>query len=109
MQFYIENEFLKVTVDSRGCELVSVIGKNDNTEYLWIGDEAYWSGHAPVMFPICGRLNGGVYTYEGKNYEMNLHGFARKSEFTIAEKTPSQFEKKVMSGAEKRRSAAICE
>ncbi len=89
MQFIIENESHKVTVDSRGCELVSVIGKNDGTEYLWVGDPAFWNGHAPTMFPICGRLNEGKFTCEGKIYEMNLHGFARKMEFTIAEKTPS--------------------
>lgn len=89
MQFFIENEHLTVTVDSVGCEIVSVKSKNDDTEYIWIADPAYWGGHAPNMFPICGRLTEGKYTYEGKTYEMQLHGFARKCEFTIFEKTPS--------------------
>ncbi len=89
MQFIIENESLKVTVDSVGCEVTSIIGKNDGTEYLWIGDPEYWAQHAPSMFPICGRLTDGKCTYEGKTYEIGCHGFARKMEFTLAEKTPT--------------------
>ena len=89
MQFIIENDRLKVTVDSVGCEIVSIIGKTDGCEYLWGGNPEFWSQHAPTMFPICGRLNEGKYTYRGREYEMNLHGFARHAEFTIAEKTPT--------------------
>ena len=88
MRFTIENENLKVTVDSLGCEIVSIIGKKDGTEYLWGGNEEFWASHAPTMFPICGRLLKGQYTYKGKTYEMNLHGFARHCEFVIDEKTP---------------------
>ena len=72
MQFTIENDQLRVTVDSLGCEVVSVEGKKDGCEYLWTGDPQFWSGHAPTMFPICGRLNEGKYFYDGKEYEMNL-------------------------------------
>ncbi len=89
MRFTIENEYLKVTVDSLGCEIISIIGKKDGTEYLWYGKEEYWASHAPTMFPICGRLLNGKYTYKGKTYEMNLHGFARHCEFIIDEKTAS--------------------
>lgn len=89
MQFVIENEQLKVTVDSLGCEVISIIGKKDGCEYLWGGNEEFWASHAPTMFPICGRLLEGKYTYRGKEYEMNLHGFARHQEFVISEKTPT--------------------
>ena len=33
---------------------LSSIKDNDGTEYLWQGDATYWSGQAPVLFPICG-------------------------------------------------------
>ncbi len=89
MQFTIENEKLLVTVESVGCEVISIKSKADGTEYLWIGDPEFWAQHAPTMFPICGRLTDGKYVYEGKTYEMNLHGFARHQEFTISEKTPT--------------------
>ena len=89
MLFVIENDLLKVSVDSCGCEIVSIVGKKDDTEYVWGGNTEFWAQHAPTMFPICGRLQDGKYTYRGKTYEMNLHGFARHAEFTIAEKTPT--------------------
>ncbi len=88
MQFIIENERLKVTVDSVGCEITAITGKKNGCEYLWNGNEEFWKQHAPTMFPICGRLAEGKYTYRGKEYEMNLHGFARHAEFTVFEKTP---------------------
>ena len=56
---------------------------NDGHEYLWQGDEKYWSGRAPIMFPICGRLYNGEYTYLGKTYSLPNHGFARKSTFSL--------------------------
>lgn len=77
--YIIENEQIKVTISDQGAEMISLIGKKDNTEYLWQGDPTYWTGHAYNLFPICGRLTDGKYTYKGQTYEMNLHGFFRKS------------------------------
>lgn len=83
MKYLIENDFLRAEISSLGAELVSLINKSNDTEYIWQGDEKYWTGHAPVMFPICGRLCQGKYTYEGKAYELGGHGFARHSEFEL--------------------------
>lgn len=82
MEYILENEQLKVTVSDAGAEIRSIVGKKTGTEYLWQGDPTYWSGRAPVLFPICGRLTEGKYTWKGQTYEMNLHGFARRSVFT---------------------------
>lgn len=82
MEYILENEQLKVTVSDEGAEIRSIVGKKTGTEYLWQGDPTYWAGRAPVLFPICGRLTGGKYTWKGQTYEMNLHGFARRSVFT---------------------------
>lgn len=79
MDYTIYNEFLEVTVSDRGAELMSIKSRENGTEYLWQGDPAYWAGRAYNLFPICGRLTEGKYTYLGKTYEMNLHGFVRKS------------------------------
>ncbi len=78
----IKNEFLTVQVSSLGAELYS-IRSSDGVEYLWQGDKKYWGGRAPVMFPICGRLFEGKYTYLGKEYSMPNHGIARASEFDL--------------------------
>ena len=83
MNYLIENDYLSVQVSSLGAELMSIKSKDNNCEYLWQGDEKYWSGRAPIMFPICGRLYEGKYTYLGKEYSMPNHGIARASEFEL--------------------------
>ena len=89
MIYTIENAKIKASVSTMGAELVSLILKKTGTEYLWQADPTYWTGHAYNLFPICGRLWEGKYTYRGKTYEMNLHGFARKTEYELAEQTDS--------------------
>ena len=84
MVYTLKNENLTVLISDKGAELISVKG-TDSCEYLWQGDAKYWAGQAPLLFPICGRLFGGKYTYGGKDYEMNIHGFARRSVFEVAE------------------------
>ncbi len=83
MLYTLKNEILKVTVSSLGAEIVSV--KRGECEYIWQGNPEFWNGQAPILFPVCGRFFGGKYTYRGKEYEMGIHGFARKSEFTVRE------------------------
>ncbi len=83
MIYSIENEYLFVKVSSMGAELMSIKNKDNACEYLWQGDEKYWTGRAPIMFPICGRLYEGKYTYLGKEYTMPNHGIARGSEFSL--------------------------
>lgn len=78
----LKNEQLTVTLSTLGAEVVSVLC-GGGCEYIWQGDAKYWAGRAPLLFPICGRLFGGKYTYGEKEYEMNIHGFARASEFTL--------------------------
>ena len=85
MLYTIENKKLHVEIASLGAELMSIKTKADGCEYLWQGDSKYWSGRACVLFPICGRLVDGYYMYEGKKYEMELHGFVRRREFTVVD------------------------
>ena len=63
MIYYIENEYLRVGVSSLGAELMSIVKRDGEIEYLWQGDKKYWGGRAPNMFPICGRLFEGKYKY----------------------------------------------
>lgn len=82
MIYTIQNEHLIVDINDLGAELMSIRTK-DGHEYLWQGDPKYWDGRAPIMFPICGRLYNGEYTYLGKTYTLPNHGFARKSTFSL--------------------------
>lgn len=86
MIYSIENKKMKVEIESHGAELMSVKTISDGCEYLWQGDPKYWGDRACVIFPICGRLVDGYYTYEGKKYEMELHGFVRNREFSVLER-----------------------
>jgi galactose mutarotase-like enzyme len=82
MKRRIENDFLSVQINDLGAELFSIKSKKTNIEYLWQGNSEYWSGHSTILFPICGRLFGGKYTYNGVEYEMPIHGIAKLFEFS---------------------------
>lgn len=71
----LSNGNLSVEISENGAEMkrITVGGK----ERLWSGDPSYWSGTAPVLFPICGGLPDDKFTYGGKEYTLKKHGFAR--------------------------------
>ena len=83
MNYTIKSENLTVLVSSLGAELISAVG-HDGFEYIWQNESGeFWGGHAPLLFPHCGRILNSEYTYDGKKYEMGNHGFARKCEFEL--------------------------
>src|SRR3546814_20835996 len=47
-------------------------------------DPAFWTGHAPFLFPIVGRLRGDSYRLNGREYSLPQPGFARRSMFRIS-------------------------
>ena len=77
----LENELFHVEIDEFGAELCSMKSKKDGTEYVWQADPAVWKRHAPVLFPIVGRLKDKKYTVGGTAYEITQHGFARDLPF----------------------------
>jgi len=83
MLYHIENEHLFCAVDDFGAQLHSVKDRATKTEFLWQGDPAVWYGQAPVLFPIVGRLKDDCYHWQGREYTMPKHGFARKSLFRL--------------------------
>ena len=52
MQVVLENEALKVTINSFGAELASIRGKATDTEYLWNAD-AKLEENCPGTVPLC--------------------------------------------------------
>ena len=87
MIYTIENELLKVDVNSVGAQLFSLYSKKSQTEYLWQGDPAYWKDRAHNLFPFIGRMYEGIYTYDGKQYPSRAHGLARYFEFALESQT----------------------
>lgn len=82
MNYKISNEFLTVEIAAKGGELQS-IKSADGTEYLWQGDENTWKDRAINIFPYVARLTEGKYTFEGKTYHMNIHGFITEAELEV--------------------------
>ncbi len=78
-EIVIQNERLKVTVTTKGAEIISVL--KDGTEQIWEGNPDIWAGHTPILFPICGGLRDDKFIYRGKEYILEKHGFARHLEF----------------------------
>lgn len=79
MKYSIESADLLVEVNSIGMELSSIRSKHSNQEYLWQGNPAFWTGQAPVLFPIIGALKNGQLNYQGKFFELPKHGLVRNS------------------------------
>ena len=90
MNYVLYNDLLKVCISDYGAEIRSIESKKTGVEYLWQGSDVYWKDRATVIFPICGRLYQGKYTYQGKEYQMIIHGFAKKSTFNVVEHTPEK-------------------
>ncbi len=87
MLYTIETPYLQAVIDSKGAELQSLYGKEQEIEYIWQGAEEFWGRKAPILFPIVGALKENQYTYQGKTYPMSQHGFARDLEFELHEQT----------------------
>lgn len=86
--YKIENEKLRVEVKSAGAELSSILNKENKLEYLWQAG-AEWPKHAPILFPIVGQLRDNRYKYNGNEYILNRHGFARENEFEVFDQSES--------------------
>ncbi len=82
----ISNSKLTASINSKGAELVSLQNLNSKREYIWDGNPEYWGKHAPILFPIVGTLKNDSYCYNGINFELHRHGFARDMEFTLVSK-----------------------
>ncbi len=90
MQHILENNQLTVTVSTEGAEVQSVRNQASGQEYIWTADPAVWARHAPVLFPIVGKLKDDQYRLGSDTYRMAQHGFARDQEFKLIEQTADQ-------------------
>ena len=68
MRYVLENEKLRVEIDSFGAELKSVKDKATGQEYMWQADAAYWGRTSPVLFPFVGKLKNDSFLHGGQTY-----------------------------------------
>ena len=85
--FTLRNDMMTATVAADGAELCSL--KNaQGLELLWQAGAA-WPRHAPLLFPIVGRLKNDELRHGGKIYPMTQHGFARDHRFDWVQREPT--------------------
>ena len=75
----LRGEAITATISAQGAELTSLTGA-DGTELLWQAGPQ-WPRHAPLLFPIVGKLKNDTLRHAGKAYPMTQHGFARDRRF----------------------------
>ncbi len=94
----ISNDHLSLTVAHRGAEPVSLLF--DGRECLWQGNPAFWKRHAPILFPIVGKVFDNTYRVGSQAYHLSQHGFARDSDFDLIDQTPTSLTFRLQSNAD---------
>ena len=75
MTYTLSNDLLTVSIQDAGAQLCSVRSAG-GTEYLWQADPAVWGRHAPLLFPLIGRLQDSQYTLDGRAWSISTHGLS---------------------------------
>jgi galactose mutarotase-like enzyme len=69
-------------VDPLGAQL-SILRDAQGRDLLWDGDPKFWTGRAPILFPIVGALRDGQYRWRGQRHALPRHGLARTRRFEV--------------------------
>jgi len=83
MKHTISNDKLVFVSDSYQVEPWELRFKDDSVNYFWRPPSVEKLG-AAVCFPLLGFLPDGRYILDGKEYAMDMHGFAKDCEFAVA-------------------------
>ncbi len=75
---------LTAMIDPLGAELIH-LRDADGRELMTDADPAFWTGHAPILFPVVGMPFEETIRVDGRAYPMKKHGFARRAQFETVE------------------------
>ncbi len=81
----IKNGVLSFEISSKGAEPWRIT-TGDGTDYLWNGQPPYWDFRAHHIFPWIARLHEKKYRFQGKEYQLDIHGFLKDSEMKVDKK-----------------------
>ncbi|WP_413060672.1 aldose 1-epimerase family protein [Sphingomonas carotinifaciens] len=84
----IRSGSLAAAINPLGAEL-SLITDADGRELMTDADPAFWTGRAPLLFPVIGLTQDGI-RIDGQRYAIPKHGFARHSRFTLVSHDEAQ-------------------
>lgn len=84
-----------VILPEKGATVISL--QKDGREFLYCDRENLASPERPrcgipFLFPIFGRLKDGKYTWEGREYAMEIHGFGHTSLWKVTKHTEASLE-----------------
>lgn len=102
MNFRIQNDYLTAIIKDEGAELCELLDQ-DQVQYIWTADKAYWGRHTPILFPLVGKVTGNSYTVEDETFNLGQHGFARDYTFEVAHQTETSITFILHSNEETRR------
>lgn len=97
----IASDRLTARINPLGAELWSLTDPA-GAEYMTAANPAFWTGHAPLLFPIVGALRHGCYRIGRNTYPLPKHGFARTSRFDVAAQGPEHVRFRLIDSAETR-------
>ena len=75
----LRSDGITAVIAPDGAELIS-LRDVQGLELLWQAGPA-WPRHAPILFPIVGRLKNDALRHQGTVFPMTQHGFARDRRF----------------------------
>jgi len=100
--YLLENDQCQVRINAHGAELASFIDRATGLDYLWPADPAQWARHAPLLFPIVGKLPDNTYLHHGQAHQLPQHGFARDQEFQLIQHDAASLTFQLMASAASR-------
>lgn len=74
----------EAVISAKGAELQAL--RLGGREVLWDAGPL-WPRHAPLLFPVVGRLRDDALRLDGQAFHLPRHGFARDRDFTLIEGT----------------------
>jgi galactose mutarotase-like enzyme len=77
----ITNGIISFSADTWNAAPLTLLFNNENYNYLYITKDR----QIQHCFPLMGWLPDNHYTYGGKQYTMNIHGFAQEREFNVSD------------------------
>ena len=88
MNHTIKNDTYTLTVSEHGAEIKSLI--KGGFELMWQADPRFWGRTSPVLFPLVGNYWNKTTSFEGREYNLSQHGFARDMDFSLVKDTENE-------------------
>ena len=85
----IRSDTLTAAINPQGAELSS-LKDAAGRELMTDADPRFWTGRAPLLFPVVGAPSGETIRLDGRAYPMKKHGFARHRAFRVADVAPER-------------------